>query len=64
MLLAVPALRGCAPFVPGTTYIHAEKAVGPYSGSVLSSDFCFVSGKFGEGGGSFEHEAETAIQAL
>ncbi len=61
---ALKALGGCAPLVPGATYIHAEQAHGPYSGSVLSSEFCFVSGKIGEVGGSFEHEVETAIQAV
>jgi 2-iminobutanoate/2-iminopropanoate deaminase len=64
ILVVAPALGGCAPLRPGTTYIQAEKALGPYSGSVLSADFCFVSGKLGEGGSSFEHEVETAIQAL
>jgi reactive intermediate/imine deaminase len=60
----LPALGGCAPLVPGPTYMHAEGARGPYSGSVLSGEFCFVSGKIGESGKSFAHEVDTAIQAV
>ena len=39
-------------------------ALGPYSGSVLQGGLCFVSGKIGETGGSFEVEVETAIDAV
>jgi 2-iminobutanoate/2-iminopropanoate deaminase len=42
----------------------AEGAIGPYSGAVLDERYCFVSGKIGERGGSFEEEANTAIDAL
>ena len=48
----------------GTTYIAAENALGPYSASVRSGDFCFVSGKIGQRGGTFELEAETSIDAV
>ena len=55
-------LAGCS--TPGTVYQEAERPLGPYSGAVLSGDFCFVSGKIGERGGSFEREASTAIAAV
>lgn len=48
----------------GTRYLDAEGALGPYSASVLSGDFCFVSGKTGWRGDSFEVEVETAIDAV
>lgn len=48
----------------GTRYVAAEGALGPYSASVLSGDFCFVSGKIGRRGDSFEVEVETAIDAV
>ncbi len=47
-----------------TVYQQAQRPLGPYSGAVLSGDFCFVAGKIGERGGSFEHEASTAIDAI
>ena len=45
-------------------YQETQRRLGPYSGAVLSGDFCFVSGKIGERGGNFEHEASTAIDAV
>ena len=47
-----------------TVYREAEGALGPYSGSVSTGGLCFVSGKIGERGGSFEREVETAIDAV
>ena len=49
---------------PGTDHVVAEGALGPYSAAVLSGDFVWVSGKIGERGGEFEHEVETAIDAV
>ena len=47
-----------------TTHQPAVGALGPYSGAVLSGDFVFVSGKIGERGGEFDHEVQTAIDAV
>lgn len=49
-----------------TTVEHrnAPGALGPYSGSVSAQGLVFASGKIGERGGSFAHEAETALQAM
>jgi 2-iminobutanoate/2-iminopropanoate deaminase len=38
--------------------------LGPYSGSVLSGDFCFISGKIGDTSGTFDAEASSALDAL
>jgi 2-iminobutanoate/2-iminopropanoate deaminase len=62
--LAVPALTACFPLESGTVYMHNDAPLGPYSGSVLSGNFCFVSGRIGDTGGSFEAEASSAIDAL
>ncbi|MHC4141977.1 MAG: RidA family protein [Planctomycetota bacterium] len=62
--LAVPVLTACFPLESGTVYMHADAPLGPYSGSVLSGDFCFVSGKIGDANGSFEAEASSAMTAL
>jgi 2-iminobutanoate/2-iminopropanoate deaminase len=68
LLLLVPLLCAChpGPPAPPLPIVHrpAEGALGPYSGSVLAGDFCFVSGKIGQRGGSFEAEAESAIDGL
>jgi 2-iminobutanoate/2-iminopropanoate deaminase len=49
----------------GTTrHLEAEGALGPYSGSVVSGDFVFASGKIGTRGGSFAQELETALDAV
>ena len=62
--LAVPVLTACFPLESSTVYMHADAPLGPYSGSVLSGDFCFLSGKIGDAGGSFKAEASSALDAL
>ncbi len=52
---------GCA--APRKSVLSAP-GIGPYSSAVLSGDFVFMSGKIGERGVSFEHEATTAIDAV
>jgi len=47
-----------------TAFLPAANAVGPYSGAVLSGDFCFVSGKIGKRGVPFAMEAESAIDEV
>ena len=63
-VLAVPVLTACFPLEPGAVYMHADEPLGPYSGSVLSGNFCFVSGKIGDASGSFEAEVSGALDAL
>ena len=63
-VLAVPVLTACFPLESGTVYMHADEPLGPYSGSVLSGNFCFVSGKIGDTSGSFEAEVSGALDAL
>jgi 2-iminobutanoate/2-iminopropanoate deaminase len=48
----------------GLIHHKDEKALGPYSGSVISGDTCFVSGKIGSRRDSVEEETNTAIDAL
>lgn len=62
--LAVTGLAACFPLESGTVYMHADAPLAPYSGSVLSGEFCFVSAKIGDPGGSFEAEASSALDAL
>ncbi|MHC4427252.1 MAG: RidA family protein [Planctomycetota bacterium] len=65
--MAAPAalvLTACFPLESPTVYMHADAPLWPYSGSVLSGDFCFVSGKIGDRGGSFEAEATSALDAV
>jgi 2-iminobutanoate/2-iminopropanoate deaminase len=45
-------------------HIKAENALGPYSGAVISGDYCFVSGKIGRTSGSVEDETGSALDAL
>lgn len=45
-------------------HLPAENALGPYSGSVLVGELCFVSGKIGRTGGTFEQEVDTCIDAI
>jgi len=59
LVSVVVLLSACAG--PRTEHRVAEGALGPYSGAVVTGDLVFVSGKIGERGGTFEHEAETAI---
>jgi 2-iminobutanoate/2-iminopropanoate deaminase len=61
MLLLV---AGCGPLGQGTMFVHDDNALGPYSGSVLAGDFCFVSGKIGDVTGSFAEELSSAIAAV
>lgn len=62
MALAVLCFAGC--HAPPTVHNVAADAKGPYSGSVVAGDFVFLSGKIGEGGKAFEHEVNTAIDAM
>ena len=63
LLVTIASLpAGCTS--SGTRHLAAEGALGPYSGSVVSGGFCFVSGKIGKRGGSFAEEAETALDAV
>jgi len=65
LLISALALSFAACQTPtGTEYLAADNAVGPYSGSVLSEDFCFASGKIGQRGIPFGLEAESAIDAV
>lgn len=63
-MLCGPLLTGCAS--PGTSIVHrkAPGALGPYSGSVENGGLIFAAGKIGERGGTFEHEVNTAIDAV
>jgi 2-iminobutanoate/2-iminopropanoate deaminase len=63
-VLAVPVLTACFPLESGAVYMHADAPLGPYSGSVLSGNFCFVSGKIGDTSGTFDAEASSALDAL
>ncbi len=56
-------LAGCAG-EPGLVHRPAPGALGPYSGAVLTQDLIFVSGKIGQRGGEFDHEVQTAIDAV
>lgn len=53
----------CAP-VEATRHRNAPGALGPYSGSVQAGELLFLSGKIGERGHGFEHEARTALAAV
>ena len=59
-LLALPACQTSG----GLIHHKDDKALGPYSGSVLAGDTCFVSGKIGSSRKSVEEETDTAIDAL
>ena len=45
-------------------YRPAVGGLGPYSGSVVTGDLVFVSGKIGTRGGSFTQEVQTALDAV
>ena len=47
-----------------SVYRPADGALGPYSGSVVTGDLVFVSGKIGSRGGSFTQEVQTALDAV
>ncbi len=47
-----------------SVYRPAVGALGPYSGSVVTGDLVFVSGKIGYRGGSFTQEVQTALDAV
>ncbi len=47
-----------------SVYRPAVGALGPYSGSVVTGDLVFVSGKIGTRGGSFTQEVDSAIDAV
>lgn len=57
------AVLGCvAP--TGLRHHPAPGTLGPYSGAVETGELVFVSGKIGQRGESFAHEARTAIDAV
>jgi 2-iminobutanoate/2-iminopropanoate deaminase len=62
--LAALGPAACSPPPAGTVYVHAEEPLGPESGSVLSSEVCYVSGKIGTPGETFAAEASSALDAL
>ncbi len=47
-----------------SVYRPVDGALGPYSGSVVTGDLVFVSGKIGSRGGSFTQEVDSAINAV
>jgi len=63
-LLIVALAGACGSTSTKAIHLPAEGALGPYSASVESQGFVFVSGKGGAAGGSFEEEAEGAIRAV
>jgi reactive intermediate/imine deaminase len=68
-VLAFGVLSGCPsrPAAPPLVHLPAQGAIGPYSGSVLASDFCFASGKISaadEAAGPFADEVNAVINAI
>lgn len=61
--LLLTVLVSCVGSRGAVEHLDAEGALGPYSGAVVAGDLVFVSGKIGDRGGTFEREAETAIEA-
>lgn len=61
-LVALVALAACT--TPATVHREAQGALGPYSASVDAGALVFVSGQIGERGGTFEHEAATALDRV
>jgi 2-iminobutanoate/2-iminopropanoate deaminase len=57
-------LTACLPVTNSNVYLHADTPLGPYSGSVLSGNFCFVSGKIGSRDGDFAAEVLSALDAV
>lgn len=57
-------IAGCAAGGRESIHRQAPGALGPYSGSVTSGAFIFASGKIGERTGTFEHEVDTALDAV
>ena len=57
-------LTACLPTTTSTVYLHADDPLVPYSASVLSSHFCFVSGTTGAATEDFENEASSALDGL
>ena len=45
-------------------HVRAADALGPYSGAVMADGLLFLSGKIGAVGGTFAHEASTALDAV
>jgi len=63
-VLGCLVLTGCNS-TQRVAHIKAENALGPYSDAVISGDYCFLSGQLGTSrNGSFEEEAESAINAV
>jgi 2-iminobutanoate/2-iminopropanoate deaminase len=66
-ILVLAVLAGaCRSAESGDQTVHhaAEGAIGPYSGSVLSGEFCCAAGKIGGRGVSCQYVVETAIDAV
>jgi 2-iminobutanoate/2-iminopropanoate deaminase len=64
LILLIVLAAGCSGTAQGPVHRAAPGALGPYSGSVESAGFVFVSGKIGRRGGTFVDEANTAIDAV
>lgn len=62
--IAALALASCTSLDPDIVHHRAEGALGPYSAAVETGSLLFVSGKIGERGQSFAHEATTAMDAV
>lgn len=60
-LSALCLVLGCV--APQKSALSAP-GIGPYSSAILSGDFVFMSGKIGERGVSFAHEATTALDSI
>lgn len=63
VLVLVFGLSGCG-HGDAVRHHEARGALGPYSAAVEAGNIVFVAGKIGERGGTFAHEAETAIDAV
>lgn len=58
------ALAACQSSRAEPRFVPAERALGPYSGSVASGGFVFASGKVGADRASFASEVASAIDAV
>lgn len=65
-ILALASLFGACSAKTSQPIVHrpAIGVLGPYSGSVTSGGFVFVSGKIGTPGGRFTQEVQTVLDAV
>ena len=63
VLVVSALLVACAGHAP-VRHLEAPDALGPYSAAVLTGEWCLLSGKIGQRGGSFAQEVETAFDAV